>query len=264
MPRQRPEQRAVAIGLHAVEAVIGRSPERIDALYVRRGKRNARLEKAMSRAKQAGIPVRMAEPDQLDRLAEGQRHQGIVAEYRAAGPLDERDLMTLLDQLDEPPFLLILDGVTDPHNLGACLRSADAVGVHAVIAPRDQAAGLTPAARKTASGAAESVPFVQVANLGRALSQLRDRGVWITGATDSAPLGLHDHDLTGPLAIVLGAEGKGLRRKTLERCDFLVSIPMRGQVESLNVSVAAGVMLYEALRQRLTSATGCPPAALKT
>ncbi len=250
-----------AVGIHAVEAVIRQFPERVRTLYYRQGKRNARLEKLLSLAKRSGVGVRPVRPDELDRLAEGQRHQGVVARYAAAEPLAEAELTALLDRLDEPAFLLILDGVTDPHNLGACLRSADAAGVHAVIAPRDQAVGLTPVARKTASGAAESVPFVQVTNLARTMSRLRERGVWITGAADSAPQSLYDHDLTGPLAIVLGAEGKGMRRKTMARCDFLVSIPMRGQVESLNVSVATGVMLYEALRQRLAGAADCQSVA---
>jgi len=156
----------------------------------------------------------------------------------------------LLDQLAEPPFLLVLDQVQDPHNLGACLRSADAAGVHGVIAPRDNAVGLTPTVHKVASGAARTVPFFQVTNLARVLRTLKERGIWLVGAAGEAEQSIYQADLTGPLALVMGAEDTGLRRLTREECDFLVRIPMRGHVESLNVSVATGVVLFEALRQR--------------
>jgi 23S rRNA (guanosine2251-2'-O)-methyltransferase len=162
----------------------------------------------------------------------------------------ESDLEALIAGIDGAPFLLILDGVTDPHNLGACLRSADAAGAHAVIAPKDNAVGLTPVAVKVASGAAESVPFVQVTNLARTLDRIKERGIWLIGTADDADATLYETDLQGPLALVLGSEGKGMRRLTRERCDLLLRLPMLGRVESLNVSVTAGICLYEALRQR--------------
>jgi len=177
----------------------------------------------------------------------------VVAEYYKAKDYSENDLYDLLDELDNEriqPFLLVLDGVTDPHNLGACLRTADAAGVHAVIAPKDNAASINPTVRKVASGAAEAVPFIAVTNLARTLDSLKERGIWLTGTSDKAQQTLYQADLKGAMALVMGAEGTGIRRLTEERCDFLVSIPMCGQVSSLNVSVATGVCLYEALRQR--------------
>jgi 23S rRNA (guanosine2251-2'-O)-methyltransferase len=171
-----------------------------------------------------------------------------------AGVRSENDLHAILDGLKVPPFLLILDNVQDPHNLGACLRSADAAGVHAVIVPKDRAVSLTPAVRSVASGAAEQVPFVAVTNLSRAIDRLKDRKVWVIGAADEAVESLYDTDLSGSLALVMGSEGKGLRRLTREHCDSLVRIPMAGSVESLNVSVAAGICLFEAVRQRSGSA----------
>jgi 23S rRNA (guanosine2251-2'-O)-methyltransferase len=189
--------------------------------------------------------------DRLDRLAGGTGHQGIAAQVNAPAALGEKALDELLTALEEPPLLLVLDGVQDPHNLGACLRSADAAGAHAVIAPRDRAAGLTPVACKVASGAAESVPFIQVTNLARTLRHLRDGWqVRVVGTAGEAETLLYDADLTGPLALVMGSEEKGLRRLTREQCDLLVRLPMAGAVESLNVSVAAGVALFEAVRQR--------------
>jgi len=163
---------------------------------------------------------------------------------------NEDDLFALLEHLHEPPFLLVLDGVQDPHNLGACLRSADAAGAHAVIAAKDRAVGLTDTVRRVACGAAEHIPFVVVTNLARTLTHLKEAGLWLVGTVDDARESLYDIDLTGPLALVMGAEGKGLRRLTHERCDFLVRIPMSGSVECLNVSVATGVCLFEAVRQR--------------
>jgi len=191
--------------------------------------------------------------EELDRLAGHERHQGVCAQVQGSGVLGEGALDELLDQTNGasgPPLLLVLDGVQDPHNLGACLRTADAVGVTAVIVPRDRAAGLSPTVRKVASGAAETVPLIQVVNLARTLRWLKERNIWIVGTDDQAPQSLHQASLTGPLAVVLGAEGPGLRRLTKEHCDTLVGIPMRGVVESLNVSVATGVVLYEVLRQR--------------
>ena len=204
----------------------------------------------------AGRGVRLLrEPRaQLDQLVGAERHQDVLAELVLRKEASEQDLQQLLDGLDEPPLLLVLDGVTDPHNLGACLRTAEAAGVHAVIVPRDRATGLTPVVRKTASGAAEIVPLVQVTNLARTLRALKERGIWLVGTSDTAPTDLYGQDLAGPLALVMGSEGQGIRRLTADLCDYLVSIPMQGVIESLNVSVATGVCLYEVRRQRRGSA----------
>jgi 23S rRNA (guanosine2251-2'-O)-methyltransferase len=195
------------------------------------------------------VKVSTRDVQELDRLASGERHQGVCVQMRSAGVLGEGALDDLLEKV-KAPLLLVLDGVQDPHNLGACLRTADAAGVAAVIVPRDRAAGLSPVVRKVASGAAETIPLIQVVNLARTLRWLKEREIWIVGTDDEAPKSLFETSLTGPLALVLGAEGQGLRRLTKENCDALISIPMKGVVESLNVSVATGVVLYEALRQR--------------
>jgi 23S rRNA (guanosine2251-2'-O)-methyltransferase len=186
----------------------------------------------------------------LDRETGGAVHQGVVAEVRPSAPLDENSLLDLITGLDSPALVLVLDGVSDPHNLGACLRTADAAGATAVVAPRDRAAGLTPAVRKVAAGAAETVPFAQVTNLARALRDLQSAGLWIAGTAEDGDRELFAADLTGPLALVMGSEGRGLRRLTRECCDFTLRLPMQGTVGSLNVSVAAGIVLYESLRQR--------------
>lgn len=238
-------------GLHAVQTVLTQSPERIVTLWLDTARQDQRLLQLAELAKKARVAVTWSERKALDRLAEEGRHQGVVAELRGGEPRSEAFLEELLTSLQVPPFLLVLDGVTDPHNLGACLRTADAAGVHAVIAPRDRACGLNATVRKVASGAAETVPFVQVTNLARTLRLLRDNGVWVVGtALEGASGSLYQGRLTGPLALVLGAEGQGLRRLTRENCDELVYIPMHGLVESLNVSVATGIALFEALRQR--------------
>jgi len=239
-----------AAGIHAVESVLNKSPESIDIIYFKGGRLNARLEKINALARKEKVDIQIVDENTLDYQSEMSRHQGVVAKYRAPKSLGENELMSLLENLDEPAFLLILDGVTDPHNLGACLRSADAAGVHAVIVPRDSAVGITPVVRKSASGAAETMPFVQVTNLARTMEDIKQLGIWVTGTSDTAKLSLHQHDFTGAIAIAMGAEGKGLRQNTIKHCDFLISIPMMGQVGSLNVSVATGVTLYEALRQR--------------
>lgn len=238
-------------GLHTVQAVLDRNPERVLELSVLAGREDERLNAVSAAARQHGIALQTRDRAQLDKLCEGAQHQGVVARVREAAPLSENDLWSLLDGLSEPPFLLILDNITDPHNLGACLRSADAVGVHAVIAPRDKAVGLTPVARKVASGAAEVVPFIQVTNLARVMKELKDRGVWLVGTyLDDTAQSLYTSKLNGPLGIVMGAEGTGMRRLTREHCDGLVYIPMAGSVDSLNVAVATGVTLFEARRQR--------------
>ena len=237
-------------GLHTVLSVLRHSPERVIGLWVDRTRQDGRIREIVALAAGLGITVHKAEARDLGQRCEDANHQGVVAAVAMAEAVNENTLLDLLDVAKAPPFLLVLDGVTDPHNIGACLRSADAAGVMAVIVPKDRAVGLTPVARKVASGAAETVPFVQVTNLARTLDGLRERGIWVIGLAGEATTDLFDVDLTGPLALVLGAEGEGMRRLTRERCDILVRIPMRGAVESLNVSVATGVCLYEAVRQR--------------
>ncbi|HRD67127.1 MAG TPA: 23S rRNA (guanosine(2251)-2'-O)-methyltransferase RlmB [Candidatus Competibacter sp.] len=239
-------------GLHAVAAALKYEPEQLRGLWVERQRRDARIQALLDEAVSLGVPVRQADRSELDRLSGDARHQGVLArlavQRRAYG---EADLPDLLAVATGPALLLALDGVQDPHNLGACLRSAAAAGVHAVIAPVDRAAGLNATVRKVACGAAEIVPFVQVTNLARTLRWLRERDVWIVGAAGEVDTNLYEADFTVPTAIVLGAEERGLRRLTREVCDRLVRIPMaEGGVESLNVSVAAGIFLFEARRQR--------------
>jgi len=246
--------RELIYGLHAITAALRREPARLLEIHVVEGGRShGRLSQVLEQARQAGISVRTCSRQSLDELVTEGAHQGIVAWQRPAKPYTEADLDGLLAGLQEPPLLLVLDGVQDPHNLGACLRTADAAGVHAVIAPRDRAVGLTPTVRKVASGAAENVPFIQVTNLARSLRWLKDQGIWLVGADGEADKDLYTVDLRGPLAVVMGAEGQGLRRLTREHCDFLARIPMAGSVGSLNVSVATGICLFETLRQRRTA-----------
>jgi len=235
-------------GIHAVAALLERRPERIAELRVQAGRNDQRMQQLIALATSAGIAIEQVDRSRLDEQLDG-RHQGVAARLNAHHEYREADIATLLER-SAKPFVLVLDGVTDPHNLGACLRSADAAGVDLVIAPRDKAAGLTPVVRKVACGAAEVIPFVQVTNLARTLRALQDLGVWIVGTAGEADGLLYDQDLTGPVALVLGAEGSGMRRLTREYCDFLVKLPMAGSVSSLNVSVAAGVCLFEVVRQR--------------
>ncbi len=237
-------------GLHAVESLIRNAPERVRSLYVQQSRHDKRLHALVTMAREAGLHPRQTEREELDEMADG-RHQGVVARCEAGGrQYHEKDIPSLLAGLDEPPFVLVLDGVTDPHNLGACLRSADAAGVHLVIAPKDKSVGLTPVVRKVACGAAETIPFIQVTNLVRALEHLKKAGIWIAGAAGEAEQELYQADLKGPIAVALGAEGAGLRRLTREHCDFLIKIPMAGSVSSLNVSVATGIFLFEVVRRR--------------
>jgi 23S rRNA (guanosine2251-2'-O)-methyltransferase len=242
----------IVYGLHAVQALLDKEADSISAIWFDKARHDKRMQAVIGLAKRAGLTIHKVDKEELDHLTGNAQHQGVVAESMLSGVWDESRLMSRLDELDEPPFLLVLDGVTDPHNLGACLRSADGAGVHAVIAPKDNACSLTGTVRKVASGAAESVPFVQVTNLARTLGKLKDRGIWLVGTTGNADQNLYQQDLKGPLAIVMGAEGQGMRRLTTEACDFLVSLPMLGKVESLNVSVTTGICLYEAVRQRST------------
>ena len=236
-------------GLHAVQAVLKTSGSKIQELRVQKGRDDQRLKKILNLAEQQSVPVTWVLRSDLDALASG-RHQGVAALCEGAGVQDENYLFALLQELEEPPFLLILDGVTDPHNLGACMRSADAAGVQAVIVPKDNAVGVTPTVQKVACGAAETVPLIVVTNLSRTLKQLQEQGLWIVGTAGEAEQLVYDVDLKGPIALVMGAEEKGLRRLTRENCDLLVKLPMAGVVSSLNVSVATGVCLFEAVRQR--------------
>jgi 23S rRNA (guanosine2251-2'-O)-methyltransferase len=242
--------RELAFGMHAVRHLLRAAPERVRAVHVQTGRKDAPMRSLLELAQAAHANVRMISRADLDRMLPGARHQGVVAEILSARVLDERTLLDLAGARAGGLLLLVLDGVQDPHNLGAMLRLADAAGVHAVVAPRDRAVGLTPAVRKVASGAAETVPFAQVANLARTLSLLRESGVRAFGSLAEAEATLYEEDLRGPTALVVGGESQGLRRLTRERCDRLVNLPMRGSVESLNVAVAAGICVYEALRQR--------------
>ncbi len=243
---------SLIFGVHAVEAALKRDPAGIEQLWCDADRKDRRLKDLIGLAENQGVRPQWVQKSELDKLLPAQaRHQGVAARISGVTEYNEHFLEQLLVELQEPALLLVLDGVTDPHNLGACLRSADAAGVHAVIAPRDRACGLTPVVRKVASGAAEALPFVQVTNLARTLKSLRNAGVWVVGtALEEASASLFQTRLNGPLALVLGAEGKGLRRLTRDNCDELVYIPMVGTVQSLNVSVATGICLFEALRQR--------------
>ena len=237
-------------GVHAIQNALEHDAENLMQLWVAENKRNPRIDKVVKEAQRLGLKAQSMTPSAMDRMTGSRKHQGIVAEYMAPDSTSENDLFELVTNSDEPLLLLILDGVTDPHNLGACLRTAEGAGVQAVIAPKDNAASLTPTARKVASGAAERMPFVQVTNLARTLQMLKDAGVWITGTSDKATQTMYECDFKGHTAIIMGAEGKGLRRLTETACDHLISIPMAGSVSSLNVSVATGVVLYETVRQR--------------
>jgi 23S rRNA (guanosine2251-2'-O)-methyltransferase len=237
-------------GLHAVLAVLERSPERILELMLGQARDDQRMGLLRERARQIGLRVQALTNDAIVKLVGDVVHLGAVAAVRPLPPLDESGLIARLDGLADDALLLVLDGVTDPHNLGACLRTADAAGAHALIIPRDRSASIDGAARKVAAGAAEFVPVASVTNLARTLDRLKERAIWVVGTDGSAEQSIHGADLKRPLALVLGAEGSGMRRLTRERCDFLVRIPMAGSVESLNVSVAAGVALFEARRQR--------------
>jgi 23S rRNA (guanosine2251-2'-O)-methyltransferase len=243
----------VIYGIHAVQAALQRDASNIIEVMIESGRKDARVQVLLDKVAAQHTEVRRVTGKELDALVPDARHQGVVARCRAVTVWQEDDLDPLLDGLSVPPLLLVLDGVQDPHNLGACLRSADAAGVHAVIAPRDRAVGLTPVVRKVASGAAETVPFIQVTNLARTLRMLKDKGLWTVGADAEGDGDVFSADLRGPTVLVMGAEGQGMRRLTREHCDLLVRIPMQGTVESLNVSVATGICLFEAVRQRLTT-----------
>lgn len=241
-------QTSLIYGFHAVSSRLRAHPASIQEIYLDEARQDKRAQALLASARQAGVRVILVERARLDGMAGRASHQGVLARARPV-PLPVH-LDDVLANLTEPALLLVLDGVQDPHNLGACLRVADAMGAHAVVAPRDRAVGLNATVRKVASGAAETVPFIPVTNLARSLRELKDQGVWLLGAAGEAEQDLFQTRLAGPLAWVLGAEGEGLRRLTRELCDELVRIPMFGTVESLNVSVAAGICLYETRRQR--------------
>lgn len=237
-------------GLHSVQALLKSAPQRVLEVFMVQGRNDQRLQKIASAAQTNEIRCKIVNRTKLDEMVGDENHQGVVALCTPGETHDEVFLFQLLENLTEPALLLILDGVTDPHNLGACMRTAEAAGVHAVIAPKDKSAGLTPVARKVACGAAEVLPFVPVTNLARTLKKLQEAGVWLFGAAGEAERSVYQSDLTGPIGILMGAEGDGLRRLTQETCDHLMNIPMAGTVSSLNVSVATGVCLFEAVRQR--------------
>ena len=236
-------------GMHSVEAVLAREPERILELMVLKGRQDERLNKIIQAAREQGISINFLPRKTMDDKARDASHQGVIANARPGRTFNEADLDQLL-AANDTPMLLILDGVTDPHNLGACLRSADAAGADAVIVPKDKSASITGVVRKVACGAAETMPLIQVTNLARTMREIQQKGVWIVGTAGEADHSLYESKLNGSLAIVMGAEGKGMRRLTREHCDELVSLPMAGSVSSLNVSVATGICLFEAVRQR--------------
>jgi 23S rRNA (guanosine2251-2'-O)-methyltransferase len=235
-------------GFHAVSAKLRHAPESVLEIYLSGDRKDARVKKFIAQAEAAGVRILQSEGDKLDGMVGTRRHQGVVAKVDATRR--EIKLADVLDSLDENALILVLDGVQDPHNLGACLRVADAAGAHAVVAPKDRAVGLNATAVKVASGAADTVPYITVTNLARALREMQDAGVWIVGAAGEADKSIYDIDQKVPVAWVLGAEGDGLRRLTRDTCDALARIPMHGSVESLNVSVASGICLFEARRQR--------------
>lgn len=237
----------VIYGIHAVQAALDRHGT-VESLWVQTGRQDGRVQFLIEAAQAQDIPVRRVLRRQLSDWAHGGVHQGIVAFAKSAARGDQ--LTEALRGIAGTPLLLVLDGVQDPHNLGACLRTAAAAGVHAVIAPRDRAAGITPTVRKVASGAVERVPFVRVTNLSRAIEFLRDNGIWTVGTDSAAQTAIYDVDLTGPVALVMGGEGRGLRQLTRRHCDYLAAIPLQGGIASLNVSVAAGICLFETARQR--------------
>jgi 23S rRNA (guanosine2251-2'-O)-methyltransferase len=242
----------VLFGFHAVGVRIKTAPQSVIEVFFDVSRRDARMRQFTDRAREAGIRLIESDGLRLAKMAGSHGHQGVVARVNAVAVITSLD--ELLEQLEASgvasPLILVLDGVTDPHNLGACLRVADGAGAHAVIAPKDHAAGINATVAKVASGAAETMPYFMVTNLARTLGELKERNIWCIGTSDDAPKTIYDVDLKGPVALVLGAEGEGMRHLTRKTCDELVSIPMHGAVESLNVSVASGVCLYEALRQR--------------
>lgn len=247
------KQEEIVLGIHAVNALIKRAPERFIEMWLLKGRDDERLLPIINLARKYKIPVQMVHRKTLDEKSEGEQHQGVIARVTPGKTYTESDIEDIFiaaEQNKQTPFFLILDGVTDPHNLGACLRNADAAGVQAIIVPKDNAARLTATVRKVAVGAAETIPLVQVTNLARTMKLLQEMGVWLVGTAGETDTCLYDVKLEGPMALVMGAEGKGMRRLTREHCDQLVKLPMAGSVSSLNVSVATGICLFEIVRQR--------------
>ena len=246
----------IVYGIHAINALLEAAPERFIELWLLKGREDERMLPIINLSRKYGISTQLVSRKVLDDKSEDEQHQGVVARVKTGKVYTENDLDDILASAQnkgKDPFLLILDGVTDPHNLGACLRNADAAGVQAIIVPKDNAVRLTPTVRKVAVGAAESIPLVQVTNLSRSMKALQEKGVWIIGTAGETDTCLYDVKLSGPMALVMGAEGKGMRRLTRENCDQLVKLPMEGAVSSLNVSVASGICLFEMVRQRNAS-----------
>ena len=242
----------ILFGFHAITVRMKTAPKSVIELHVEANRRDARMRSFVDRARESGIKIVETDGERLDKMAGSSRHQGVVARVEVVAMLHSLD--EVIEAVEGPPLLLVLDGVTDPHNLGACLRVADGAGAHAIVAPKDHAVGVNATVAKVASGAAETVPYIMVTNLARTLNELKDFDIRVIGTSDDAEQTLYDIDLTGPIAFVLGSEGDGMRQLTRKTCDQLVRIPMAGAVESLNVSVAAGVCLFEALRQRMKAA----------
>ena len=243
------------VGIHSVASALKQFPGQVHSLYVSKQCQNKRVFELVDIARTSGIPVETLDREELEKKCEQERSQDIIARFSPSNLFVEKDLGALLDSIEGDPLLLILDGVQDPHNLGACLRTASAAGVHAVILPKDRSAGVTPVVRRAAAGAAEIIPIVSVTNIARTIKMLKQRGIWLYGTDEEAPTSIYQASLTGPMALVLGSEGSGMRRLTAESCDFLNRIPMVGSVSSLNVSVATGVCLFEICRQRGTQVT---------
>ncbi|MGH8215497.1 MAG: 23S rRNA (guanosine(2251)-2'-O)-methyltransferase RlmB [Rhodanobacteraceae bacterium] len=238
------------VGINPVAGALANDPSRVREVMVEQGSRNPRLAELADEAKRLGIRVHARPRAMLDKVSAHARHQGIAANYEVPAAKSEHELVELLGAAGEDALFLVLDGVTDPHNLGACLRSAAAAGATAVIVPKDRAVGITPVVRRSSAGAVDRVPLIEVTNLARSLRDLKDAGVWLTGLAGEAEASLYDVDLRGKAALVMGGEGEGMRRLTREACDHLARIPMPGAMESLNVSVATGIALFEAVRQR--------------
>jgi len=238
-------------GIHAVQQVLESDPLRVLEVWVLEGRHDKRLQTVLEQLTPLGLSINTVQRKTLDKLSQQGQHQGIVIRCKAQPALNENDLQKLLAQLDKPAFFLVLDEVQDPHNLGACFRTADAAGVDAIIVPKNKACGLSPTVHKVACGAATTIPFIQVTNLARTLQWLQKNNVWVIGTSDHAQKWIYETDFKSNIALVMGAESTGLRRLTEEHCDELVKLPMLGSVESLNVSVATGICLYEVVKQRL-------------
>ncbi len=248
----KPSDEQLLIGIHAVNSALKTAAGDVEWLRMLADSHNKRLLEIESRAHGSGIKIIKTQLSELDKLSGQQRHQGVIAGFKGSNVAPESRLEAILDAIEGTPLILVLDGIQDPHNLGACMRTAEAAGVHLVVICKDRSSGITPVVRRAASGAAETLKVIMATNLARVLRTLKKRGIWLAGASDEASGSLYATDLTGSLALVMGGEGSGLRHLTTEICDYLVRIPMAGQVESLNVSVATGICLYEINRQRNT------------